>query len=282
MHRLQDLDKQQMFTNPIQFYDFFLNRVVVTFRPKFEDATADNEFSVTLSKKNTYEQVRSIPFTEAFLIALAKPHCSRSQMAQKVGERLKHDYLKIRFTQSNGANGNPKTIIRRQANHTVAELIQPGYMATSTNLLYYELLEVSIIELETKKSLKITWVSPTNKEEGSHPFLLPKNTNMNDVAQEFLRKEVKLQPAGTGQIRIFELVNGRTQKFFQGNEVVRDISESTELYAEEVPVEEEEHGDDERLVQVYHFNKDPSRAHGVPFKFVLRPVRYHLSLTVLI
>lgn len=93
-------------------------------------------------------------------------------MAIKVGEKLKHDHLKVRFTQSNGANGNPKTIVRRQANHSVAELIQPGYMTTSTNLLYYELLDVSIIELETKKSLKITWVGPTNKEEVSTPFCL--------------------------------------------------------------------------------------------------------------
>ncbi|GAA5900428.1 uncharacterized protein JCM6883_002840 [Sporobolomyces salmoneus] len=245
---LQDLTSQQMFTNPVQFYDFFLNRVVVTFRPKFDDPTPENEFSIVLSKKNTYEQ-----------------------MAIKVGEKLKHDHLKIRFTQSNGANGNPKTIVRRQANHSVAELIQPGYMTTSTNLLYYELLEVSIIELETKKSLKITWVGPTNKEEGVHSFLLPKNTNMHDVAQEFLRKEVKLNAAaGTGQIRIFELSSGRSQKFFGGNEVVRDISESTELFAEEVLIEEEESRDNERIVQVYHFNKDPSRAHGVPFKFILR------------
>jgi len=54
-----------MFTNPVQFYDFFLNRVVVTFRPKFEDATPENEFSIILSKKNTYEQVR--PQLHSFL-----------------------------------------------------------------------------------------------------------------------------------------------------------------------------------------------------------------------
>lgn len=27
-----------------------------------------------------------------------------------------------------------------------------------------------------------------------------------------------------------------------------------------------------RVVPVYHFTKDPSRTHGVPFKFVLKPV----------
>jgi hypothetical protein len=86
-------------------------------------------------------------------------------MAAKVGEMLKHDPFKLRFTQSNGANGTPKNIVRRHGNLTVAELIQPSYMSANNNLLYYEILDVSIIELETKKSLKITWVGATNKEE---------------------------------------------------------------------------------------------------------------------
>ena len=95
------------------------------------------------------------------------------QMAQKVGEMLKHDPLKLRFTQSNGQNGSPKTIVRRQGSVTVAELIQPGYMTSTANLLYYELLDVSIIELETKKSLRITWVGPNNKEDVSRCALPP-------------------------------------------------------------------------------------------------------------
>jgi ubiquitin carboxyl-terminal hydrolase 7 len=94
-------------------------------------------------------------------------------MAAKVGERLKHDPFKLRFTQSNGANGSPKSIVRRQANNTVAELISPGYMQTNCNLLYFEILDVSIIELETKKSLSITWVGPSNKEEVRRLSLLP-------------------------------------------------------------------------------------------------------------
>jgi ubiquitin carboxyl-terminal hydrolase 7 len=95
------------------------------------------------------------------------------QMAQKVGERLKHDPLKLRFTQSNGHNGAPKTIVRRQNALTVAELISPGYMSSTNNLLYYELLDISIVELETKKSLRITWVGPNNKEDVSSFVLHP-------------------------------------------------------------------------------------------------------------
>ncbi|GAA6026726.1 hypothetical protein JCM8097_005817 [Rhodosporidiobolus ruineniae] len=243
-------DKQQVFTNPIQFYDFFLNRVVVTFRPRYEDPEHEyEEFAITLSKKNSYDQ-----------------------MASKVGERLKFDPLKLRFTQSNGANGSPKTIVRRQSNQTVAELIQPGYMQTNCNLLYYERLDVSIIELETKKSLRINWVTPTNKEEGSFPFLLPKNTSMAEVANDHLGKQVKLAAAGgSGQIRLFEITEGKRQKVFSGSEVVRDVPEAAELYAEEILEEELNAADDERVVQVYHFNKEPSRTHGIPFRFVLRP-----------
>ncbi|GAA6050111.1 hypothetical protein JCM3770_001378 [Rhodotorula araucariae] len=247
-----DGDRQLAFQTPLQMYDFFTNRVLVTFRAKYVDDPdrAYDDFSITLSKKHTYDQ-----------------------MAHEVGKRLKHDPLKLRFTQSNGANGAPKTVVRRQANSTVAELIQPGYMATNCNLLYYELLDVSIIELETKKSLRITWVGPTNKDEGVHQFLLPKNTSMADVANDQLRKAVTLHPdaGGSGQIRIFEVAHGRAQKVFAGSEAVRDVPEATELYAEEVMLEEANADDDERVVQVYHFNKDPTRAHGIPFRFVLRP-----------
>jgi hypothetical protein len=33
--------------------------------------------------------------------------------------------------------------------------------------VYYEILDISIIELETKKSLKVVWTGRTNKEEVS-------------------------------------------------------------------------------------------------------------------
>ncbi len=246
---LQDLDKQSMFTTPIQFYDFFLNRVIVSFRPKYDDGQGGQDFEVTLSKKNTYDQ-----------------------MATKCGEMLKYDPLKLRFTQSNGQNGSPKTIIRRQSNLTVAELISPGYMSgTHNNLLYYELLDVSIIELETKKSLKVTWIGPTNKEEGSHSFLLPKNTTINELAETHLRPNVKLGTAGSNQIRLFTVEHGRLLQAYQGSELVRDVNENIELYAEEIPHEEWEVDERDKLINVFHYNKDAARTHGVPFRFSLKP-----------
>lgn len=55
---------------------------------------------------------------------------------------------------------------------------------------------------------------------------------MHDVANDFLRKNVKLAGEGSGVIRIFEIQNGRSQKVFSGSEAVRDVQDSTELFAE--------------------------------------------------
>jgi len=89
-------------------------------------------------------------------------------MANKVGERLKHEALKLRFTTANGPNGAPKTVLKRTSNQTVNEIVQPAsYNQGQPSLLYYELLDVSITELETKRSLKVFWTGAHNKEEVS-------------------------------------------------------------------------------------------------------------------
>lgn len=92
------------------------------------------------------------------------------QMAQRVGDHLKHDPLRLRFTSVNANHLGPKAVIKRALNQSVGDLTQNGYYAQQhvALILYYEKLDVSIIELETKKSLKITWTGSHNKEEVSH------------------------------------------------------------------------------------------------------------------
>ena len=60
----RDLEKQHQYTNPIHFYDFFMNRIVVAFKPRFEDQEFKSEFELTLSKKMTYDQVSSAQFKQ--------------------------------------------------------------------------------------------------------------------------------------------------------------------------------------------------------------------------
>ena len=55
-----DYEAQGLYSNPMMFYDFLQNRVMILFRPKFEEAddTLNPEFDLVLSKKMNYDHVR--------------------------------------------------------------------------------------------------------------------------------------------------------------------------------------------------------------------------------
>jgi len=234
----------------VAYYDFLQNRVMVHFKPKDEDSEKAAEFNLTLSKKMTYDM-----------------------MSQKVGEFLHHDPFKLRFTTTQ-ATGAPKTVLKRSLNQAVSEIIAPSYLSQQPATILYELLDVSISELETKRSLKVVWTGINNKEESTYPFLLPRTSNVNDLCSE-LAKCVKLTPDGTNKIRVFQISkDGKRQEEYTGNEMIGNIHDNTELFAEEVPQEELEAlsvPEKEKIVMVYHFHREPSRAHGVPFRFVIKP-----------
>lgn len=153
-------------------------------------------------------------------------------MSAKVGEWLRHDPIKLRFTTTHATNGSPKAILKRSLNPSIQEIISPAYGTPQATVILYEKLDVSIVELETKRSLKVVWTGIQNKEESTHPFLLPKTSVVHELT-EHLAKQVKLTPGGTGKIRVFEVSkDGKTQKEFTSTEMIGNIPEPVELYAE--------------------------------------------------
>ena len=91
-------------------------------------------------------------------------------MAKRVGQEINYDDTKLRFTPAGTSTASVKQPIKRTANQTVGEIMSPGYPVNATasqSILLYELLDVSITELETKKSLKIIWTGSQNREEVS-------------------------------------------------------------------------------------------------------------------
>jgi len=192
-------------------------------------------------------------------------------MASKVGEHLKHEPIKLRFTTTHAANGTPKSILKRSLNQSITEIMAPSYVTPSTTVILYEKLDVSIVELETKRSLRVVWTGIHNKEETTHPFLLPKTSMVHDLT-EHLAKQIQLTQGGTGKIRVFEVSkDGKTQKEFTGSEMIGNIPDPVELFAEEIPREELEADDADKVISVFHFTRDVARTHGVPFKFVVKP-----------
>lgn len=199
---------------------------MIIFRPKSEDPDHDHpEFSLILSKKHNYDIVRVSYQCLRTLPTLAK-------MSQKAGEFLRHDPIKLRFTTTHVTNGSPKSILKRSLNQSIAEIMGTNYINPTTSVILYERLDVSIVELETKRSLKIIWTGIHNREEASYPFLLPKTSMVHDLA-DHLAKQVTLTPGSTGKIRVFEVSkDGKTQKEFTGSEMIGNIPDPVELYAE--------------------------------------------------
>lgn len=52
---------------------------------------------------------------------------------------------------------------------------------------------------------------------------------------------------------------------------VMALSEFAGLYAEKMP-EEEQDADKRDFVNCFHFEKEPSKPYGIPFKFLVKPV----------
>lgn len=153
-------------------------------------------------------------------------------MSTKAGEYLRHDPIKLRFTTTHAGNGSPKSVLRRSLNQSISEIMGPNYINPSTTVILYEKLDVSIVELETKRSLRVIWTGVHNKEEATHPFLLPKTSPVHDLA-DHLSKLVTLSPNGSHKIRIFEISkDGKMQKEFTGSEMIGNIPDPVELYAE--------------------------------------------------
>jgi ubiquitin carboxyl-terminal hydrolase 7 len=51
-----NIEKQGMYSNAVSYYNFLQNRLMVHFKPK-DDNSEKVEFSLTLSKKITYDTV---------------------------------------------------------------------------------------------------------------------------------------------------------------------------------------------------------------------------------
>jgi len=70
--RIHDLESQGLYSNPVQFYDFLQNRVLIHFRPRFEEPDESNEFSLVLSKKHNYDMVKKNGFEYGLALNLAR------------------------------------------------------------------------------------------------------------------------------------------------------------------------------------------------------------------
>lgn len=186
----------------------------------------------------------------------------------------------LRFTTMNPHTGAPRQAIKRNANQLLSQILQPSYHNyISTTGLFYEVLDLPLSELETKKVLKVTWLPDGINTSETYDLLVPKNGQIQDL-KEVLQKKLELDDEAMTNVRIFEAHTGRLLKVLTNDYGVLGIADYVDIFAEKIPEDEMNFEDGDRFVHAFHFHKEPVKVHtrGIPFRFVVKNVRITILL----
>lgn len=112
------------------------------------------------------------------------------------------------------------------------------------------------------------------------PFdiLVAKNGTVRDLIVG-LQKKAVLSDEISRTIRIYEAHNNKVYKELGHEYNVASITDFVTLYAESIPEDERNAAEEDRLIYAFHFDKEPNKPHGVPFKFVIKPVRKNVWIS---
>jgi len=97
---------------------------------------------------------------------------------------------------------------------------------------------------------------------------VPKAGTLSDVVEALIKKLQIPDEAEGGRIRIYETNSNRVYREPARDHAVLNLSDYTQIYAERVPSEEVD-ADEGNFIQVFHFQNEVNRSHGVPFKFLM-------------
>ncbi|KAL7185004.1 hypothetical protein ACSBR2_027029 [Camellia fascicularis] len=231
------------------FLEYVHNRQVVRFRSL--EKPKEDEFCLELSKLYTYDDVVE-------------------RLARHLGL---DDPSKIRLTSHNCYSQQPKPqpIKYRGMDHLSDMLVH--YNQTS-DILYHEVLDIPLPELQGLKTLKVAFHDATKDEVVIHTIRLPKQSTVGDVIND-LKGKVELSHPNV-ELRLLEVFYHKIYKIFPLNEKIENINDQYwTLRAEEIPEEEKNLGPHDRLIHVYHFMKDTAQNQvqvqnfGEPFFLVI-------------
>ncbi|RDL40906.1 Cysteine proteinase [Venustampulla echinocandica] len=233
------------------FYDFLVHRRQVRFHAhptRNANPEEYDPFSLVLSAKHSYDQV-----------------------AAKVGDKLGVDPTHLRFWTVNATTGNAKASVKRGPSQTLQTILNPAYSTFSNNnqradALYFEILDISLSELDTKKSLKVIWLSEGITKEDQYDVLVPKNGNVDDLIAALIKKAQLEDETTAGPIRVYETHSNKLHKELPRTYAVMSITDYVQLIAERIP-EDDLNAAGTQFIPAFHFQNEPNKAHGIPFKF---------------
>nr|XP_043631310.1 ubiquitin C-terminal hydrolase 12-like [Erigeron canadensis] len=215
------------------YLEYVKNRQIVNFRSL--ERPKEDDFYLELSKLHTYDDV-----------------------VERVAQKLNlDDPSKIRLTSHNCYSQQPKPhhIKYRVAEHLLDMLAHYNQVS---DILYYEVLDIPLPELQCLKTLKVAFHHATKEEPTVHNIRMPKQSTVGDVLEE-IKKRVDLSHPNA-ELRLLEVFYHKIYKIFPLTEKIENINDQYwTLRAEEIPEEEKNLGPQDRLIHVYHFTKEAAQ-----------------------
>ncbi|XP_062112306.1 ubiquitin C-terminal hydrolase 13 isoform X2 [Humulus lupulus] len=247
---LPETEVESKYPDVPSFLEYVHNRQIVHFRAL--ERPKEDDFCLELSKIHSYDDVVE-------------------RVARQIGL---DDPSKIRLTAHNCYSQQPKPqpIKYRGVEHLSDMLVH--YNQTS-DILYYEVLDIPLPELQGLKNLKVAFHHATKDEVVIHNIRLPKQSTVGDVIN-VLKTKVELSRPDA-ELRLLEVFYHKIYKIFPHTEKIENINDQYwTLRAEEIPEEEKNLGAHDRLIHVYHFTKETAQNQmqvqnfGEPFFLVIR------------
>lgn len=103
-----------------------------------------------------------------------------------------------------------------------------------------------------------------------YDILVPRNGIVKDIVDSLIKKAQLESELKGGPIRIYECYNSRIVKEPLRDSPIMTITESTMLILERIP-EDEIDPKIGSFISVFHFQGEPNKSHGIPFRFLVKP-----------
>ncbi|KAL7614149.1 hypothetical protein Lser_V15G07976 [Lactuca serriola] len=203
------------------------------------------------------------PEEDAFTLELSKLH-TYDDVADRVAKRLDMaDPLKIRFSPHNVNLNRPDCDFPIEYPFEGILVDMLGTSNEGYDILYYEVLDVPLLDLQCQKTLKVAYYHATTAKEEPviHSISLHEQSTVEDVLNE-IKKKVNVSPPDA-ELRLLLLYRHRIYKVFRLWERIVFIDDTWVLRAEKIPEEEKDLKPGYRRIHVYHFIKEAQQKWGL-------------------
>lgn len=155
-------------------------------------------------------------------------------VANKLASQLNVEATKIRFISSDSVTNQPRDIIHFKPGKRIEEMLpnlpKPNEYAQfvsfeniNTPIMYYEIMDVDVAELESRRSIEVNIIGPTLRKETKVTALVTRAGSVRQLLDQIIAKG-KMEVKDPSKIRLYEAVDGKVTKEFSLDQTVDNVA----------------------------------------------------------